>query len=186
MRRSIGPKMSITAETLVEFLLTTTIFRNLTPAELTQVASILQVMEVPGGKCIFEEGEEGDAWYVVYQGEVVVTKKMPLGPSHDIAHLVKGDCFGEMAILDDSPRGAGVSTTLTSILLRFPRGAFEALLESGKLSAYKLVWEMAKVLCQRQRELTQVLADIVDDPGPSSRPDRATLVSLLWTPPVWE
>ncbi len=178
--------MSITAETLVDFLVTAPLFRSLSGEELSEIASILQVIEAPEDFQLFDEGDEGDAWYVVYEGELVVNKKMPVGPSHDIARLERGDCFGEMALLDEAPRTAAVVCATPAILLRFPRAEFEALLEDNRLSAYKLVRAMSRVLCQRQREVTQILADIVDDTENAARPEPRSVASLLWTPPVWE
>ncbi len=178
--------MSIPVETLIRFLVTAPIFRGLDDAELAEVASALERVELPADQLVFDEGEIGDAWYVVFSGTLIVTKDMGAGPTHDIARLEAGDCFGEMAVLDDAPRGAAVSTETPAVLLRFPRERFEAMLEADRLSAYKIVRAMSRVLCQRQREATQILADIVDDPGGGPAPIRDSVVSLLWTPPVWE
>lgn len=178
--------MSITTETLIEFLITAPLFRGLDDAELAEIAAALEIVEVPAGHRLFDEGEVGDAWYVVFSGELTVTKNMASGPTHDIARLDPGDCFGEMAILDDAPRGAAVSAEAPSVLLRFPRQRFQDMLDADRLSAYKIVRAMSRVVCQRQREVTQILADIVDDPGGSPEPIRDSVVSLLWTPPVWE
>jgi len=177
---------SITAETLIDFLVTAPLFRALSSDELAEVAGVLEVLEIPEGYKLFDEGEEGDAWYVVYSGELVVTKNMPGGPTHDLARLERGDCFGEMALLDDSPRTAAVTADAPAIVLRFHRDGFNQLLETERLSAFKLVHAMSKVLCQRQREVTQILADIVDDPvgRPEATPE--SVVSLLWSPAVWE
>ncbi len=178
--------MSIPIETLTDFLVTAPIFCGLDDAELAEIASALELVELPANRRLFDEGEPGDAWYVVFSGALTVTKNMAAGPTHDIARLEAGDCFGEMAILDDAPRGAAVTTETPAVLLRFPRERFEAMLEADRLSAYKLVRAMSRVLCQRQREVTQILADIVDDPGEGPGPVRDSVVSLLWTPPVWE
>ena len=123
---------------------------------------------------------------MVYSGELVVTKNMPAGPSHDIARLERGDCFGEMALLDDSPRTAAVTAATPAVVLRFHRDGFNSLLAAERLSAFKLVHAMSKVLCQRQREVTQILADIVDDPVGREDARAESVVSLLWSPPVWE
>jgi CRP/FNR family cyclic AMP-dependent transcriptional regulator len=57
-------------------------------------------------KCpIFREGDEGDVMYVIKSGRVRVTKNM-YGIMVTIAELGPGDYFGEMALLEGTPRSA--------------------------------------------------------------------------------
>ena len=160
--------MNDSAQRVVTFLLTTPFFAVLSTEELSEVAEGFEIVEVPEDHILFHEGDYGDAWYVVYEGQLAVQKDMPQGPSHELARLDPGDCFGEMALIDGSPRGATITAACRSLLLRFPRDRFQEQLESGSLSAYKILHQMARVLCQRQRELTLILSEIVDDPAPSS------------------
>lgn len=53
------------------------------------------------GEAIFNEGQEGDSMYVVIEGQVQITSN---GSIIDI--LSPGDIFGEMALIDNSPRSA--------------------------------------------------------------------------------
>jgi len=176
----------LTAEQLTAFLLQTPMFRNLSVDELSEIAGIMRIKQVREKDVIFEEGDAADGWYIIYEGTMVVVKNMPAGPEHELAHLEVGDCFGEMALLDDSPRGAAVHADTEGLLLQFPRQAFEDLLARDNLAAYKTVREMAKVLCQRQRELTVILADIVDDVDRQPTILRNSMIPLLWTQPHWE
>jgi len=59
------------------------------------------VRAVPAGETIFEEGDPGDAMYVVIEGEVAVRVA-----GRDMSLVGAGSIFGEMALIDDSPRSA--------------------------------------------------------------------------------
>lgn len=118
--------------------------------------SAMQVQVIEPGQWIFREGDAGDAWYVVYDGEVEVVKRPG---DRVIAVLGTRACFGEMAILDGSPRSASVRSTGPTTVFRFPRTSFTRLISDGNLAAYKLVHQMALVLVSRQRRTTSRLAD---------------------------
>ena len=72
-------------------------------------------------------------------------------------------CFGEMAILDDSPRSASVIARSDVTLFRFPSVPFQDLLDEDNLAAFKLVHAMARTLCVRQRRLNQQLTDLIQE-----------------------
>ena len=157
----------LTLEGIIGFLLDTPMFAGLEPEELTQIVHIMQVQRVREGQRIFREGEAGDAWYVVYEGEVSVCKDRDMEPTEELARLGTQVCFGEMALIDGSPRSASVNAVGEGTLFRFAKKDFDQLLADGNLSAYKLVHEMAKVLCERQRNMTnRVTSALVGDVSP--------------------
>jgi CRP-like cAMP-binding protein len=160
---------TITLEQIITFLLEAPMFGDLDPTELSEIVHIMQVRRVRDGHAIFREGDPGDAWYVIYEGEADVTKNDEFGPPKSIAQIGPRACFGEMAILDHSPRSASVVSRGDSTVFRFPRNEFEALLADDNLAAYKLVYEMAKVLTVRARNTTQALSDALAD---RQRPER--------------
>lgn len=151
--------MSITLEKVINFLLNISMFEPLSVEELSEVVSIMDIKQYHSEQLIFSEGEVGDAWYVIYDGQVSVNTHKPFQQERTVAVLSKQSIFGEMAILDEGPRSASVVASTDSILLRFPRARFERLLEESKIGAYKLVYGMASVLAERQREINRTLAD---------------------------
>ncbi len=153
----------LTLESIISFLLDTPMFSGLAPFELAEIVHIMQIQRVRDGHAVFGEGDLGDAWYVVHEGTVQVSKERLLGPSQELARLGPKSCFGEMALIDGSPRSAGVRAVGDATLFRFSKADFDQLLEDDNLAAYKLVREMAKVLSVRQRSVTQKLSDVVSD-----------------------
>lgn len=166
-----------TLETVVSFLVATPLFDGLDAAERGEVVRIMEVQRLQDGERVFREGENGDAWYVIYEGQAEVLKESSSG-SRRIALLEAGSCFGEMAILDGSPRSATVRAHGPLTVFRFRRPHFDDLLEQGSLAAYKLVAAMARTLSQRLRRLNQQVSEMID--GKAQRaPRRAELGGLV-------
>lgn len=169
---------SITLEQIINFLLEAPMFGDLDAAQLSQIVHIMQVQRVRDGNAVFREGDPGDAWYVIYEGVADVFKSDEFLPNRKVASLPPRACFGEMAILDHSPRSASVVARGDVTVFRFPRKEFEHLLHADNLAAYKLIYEMAKVLCVRARNTAQQLSEALAD---KQAPDRLhdTSVSLV-------
>ena len=163
------PGISITLEQVLNFLLEAPMFGDLDEAELSQIVHILQIQRLRDGQVIFREGDPGDPWYVIFSGVADVHKADDFLPSRRIATLGPRSCFGEMAILDHSPRSATIISRGDTTVFRFPRKEFELLLHANNLAAYKLVYEIAKVLCGRARSTAQKLSDALADRGVADR-----------------
>ena len=58
------------------------------------------------GETIFREGEEGNEAFRILEGRIEISLKVAGQGDVALGHLVPGDIFGEMALLDDKPRSA--------------------------------------------------------------------------------
>ncbi len=170
--------ITITLEQIITFLLEAPMFGDLDPGQLSEVVHIMQIRRIGSGQPIFREGDPGDAWYVIFEGAADVTKNGDFGPPKVIAEIGPRACFGEMAMLDHSPRSASVVARGETTVFRFPRDAFEVLLAEDNIAAYKLVYQIAKVLTVRARNTTQQLSDALADRGEPHRL-RDTSTSLV-------
>ena len=150
-------------EIVINFLLETQMFSGLNVSELSEIASVMDIQKFSEKEIIFTEGDIGDGWYVLFDGVVQVSKHIPFQKDKQVATLQRHACFGEMAILDSSPRSATISSKSDCIVFRFPRRKFERLLEEGKLGAYKLVYGMACTLAKRQRQLNVQIAQLTKE-----------------------
>jgi hypothetical protein len=59
----------ITRERLITFLLETPMFENLDPSEIMEIIHIVDIEQFQAGETVFNEGDVGDAWFVLYRKE---------------------------------------------------------------------------------------------------------------------
>jgi CRP-like cAMP-binding protein len=92
---------------------------RLSPDAACELARHAEVIEAPAGTRLIEQGEEGDAYYVIATGEVFFSENgeivVTLGPGHG---------FGELALLRNEPRAASAFTKTWATLVRFPAQSF--------------------------------------------------------------
>jgi MFS family permease len=95
------------------------IFRPLPPATIEQLAREIELVHVPAGTEIIRQGEQGDRFYIVADGELdVQVDGRPAEP------LRAGEFFGEIALLRDVPRTATVTARGDVDVLALDRDEF--------------------------------------------------------------
>jgi putative ABC transport system ATP-binding protein len=90
---------------ICEFLRPIDLFKALTPQQLTDVAEHVKKRHFAAGETIVREGEPGEEFFVISDGEVEVIRA-----DHEVARLGPGDFFGEVALISGEPRNATVVT----------------------------------------------------------------------------
>lgn len=80
--------------------------QGLSSEELMALATFSQERTYSSGSWIFREGDEGREMFVVLEGKIRISKFIPGGGEEALAILVRGDFFGEMALIDNKPRSA--------------------------------------------------------------------------------
>jgi len=104
------------------------LFSSLEKEGLRALIGCFEMITVPAGKAVIEEGEEGAEAYIVARGELEVRRKDD-ATDVKLARLTNGALFGEMALLARAPRAASVVALRPSILLVARREALEAVAE---------------------------------------------------------
>lgn len=114
------------------------LFRNLSRRHIKRVASLARMRRFASGAPIVRAGEPGSALFVLLDGAARVVT--PKGRSK---RLRAGDFFGEMALLDDSPRSADVVADGDVLTMTISRSAFGKLLRSEPAVAHELLRTLA-------------------------------------------
>src|SRR5690242_5103598 len=94
-------------ERRIELLQRTPIFGAIQAQTLDVILRGTQDVQVAAGAPFFLEGEAAKAMFVLESGRVAVGKRRD-GVDRRLRELCAGDCFGEMALIDMSPRSASV------------------------------------------------------------------------------
>jgi MFS family permease len=116
--RSIDER-AVVPERELELLRSLPLFAPLAPATLEHLARSLVRVPAPVGTEITRQGEVGDRFYLVDEGEMEVASDGEV-----LATLGPGDYFGEIALLRDVPRTATVSARTDASLLALERDEF--------------------------------------------------------------
>ncbi len=121
-----GQRVAVTVPRLREIHL----LAPLSDAQLSTLAHAFSQQRVSAGDVVIREGDAGDRFYLIARGQVTVSATRPDGSTRQLARLGVGDQFGEIALLQDTPRTATVTARSECIFLTLPRGTFLELLDS--------------------------------------------------------
>jgi hypothetical protein len=125
-------------------------FRNFPGSDLAGIASLADVVYCEAGDVVFEQGDQGDAFFVVVQGSIKISRG-----AVDLATLGPREGFGEMSLLDREERSATATASEDTTLLRLDRDSFDRAVEANPVVARGIY----RVLTERLRNtLAQVAA----------------------------
>lgn len=133
------------------------LFRGLAPRGLQRIAAIAGEEKHERGT-LFREGELGDKLYFILEGKVRISRNLAGMGEEALAVLGPGDAFGEMSLIDDTPRSADAHVHEACRLLVITREAFEDLLFIHKDLAYEILWNFIKILSHRLRDANDKMA----------------------------
>ena len=114
--------------------------------ELVRLMNVSESVQFAAGQTIFEEGTRGDSMHVLLEGKVRLTRG-----SARLAELGPGSQFGEMALVDSSPRSATASAVGRARTIVVRRDAIFDTLQRDPILAAKLLWSMIQLLDGRLR-----------------------------------
>ena len=135
------------------------LFRHLAYKELVKVLNQTTLRSFKPGDAVIEEGSKGDEFYIILSGEVEVLKG-----GRPLTILGPGVHFGEMALVDHSPRSATVRAREGTRLMALTRSAFYSLVRTEPVLASKLLWSFVQVLSHRLRATNEALSGSGNDP----------------------
>lgn len=101
------------------------IFSGLSAAELAAIASITKELDYDSQRTIIKQNDVGETVFLIIEGQVDVIMEQTGGKEVIIDHIASGGSFGEMALIDNSPRSATIRTTAPSRFLILHKQEFK-------------------------------------------------------------
>lgn len=142
---------------LVEQLTKVPFFDGLTHEALRMIAGVASEETHATGTRIFQYGDPGDKLFIILDGRVRISREVAGMGEEALAVLGPGEVFGEMALLDESPRSADARAHERCRLLVIQKDAFDDLLFLHKDLAYEVLWACVRMLSTRLRETNDKL-----------------------------
>jgi CRP/FNR family transcriptional regulator, cyclic AMP receptor protein len=131
-------------------------FANLPAVDINNLAKQLIVRRFSADQVIFHLGDPGGLLYIITDGKVKISRGMAEGQEAILAILGVGDFFGELALLDDSPRSATAKALRPTTTLTLHREQFTDFLNQNPDFAHHVL----QTLARRIRHLNEQISDI--------------------------
>ena len=123
------------------------LFAGMPPRFLKRLADKMDEQRFMEGATIVRQGEPGDIFYVLVEGEA----KVKDANGRTLSRLIPGDFFGEISLMDGGPRTATVVAETNLTTLALSRKDFSALLQSEPKVTVGLLKHAAALLRRLER-----------------------------------
>jgi CRP-like cAMP-binding protein len=135
-------------------------YRGFQEQDWNLLADRLREVRPSAGHMVFREKEPGDGFYFIRAGRVKISKRVvPEGKKAPqemiLALLTEGNLFGEMALVDGTPRSADAIVEENAILFYMPQEEYERLQKGHPATALRIQDLLVATLCSRIREVNR-------------------------------
>lgn len=128
--------------------------KGLTSSEIKLLASFSQEEKFSKDQVIFREGDKGDRLFIVVDGQVRISKYIPGVGEEALAILDRGEFFGEMALVDGSPRSAdAIAHSAVVTVLSVNQRILSDILSRNPESALRFLKILCRMMSHRLREI---------------------------------
>jgi lysophospholipid hydrolase len=128
------------------------LFGTLDDGMLQDVESAAEWVSLPQGGVLFEQGDPGEAAYILVNGRLQVIVRGAAGTARVVGEVRPGETVGEMALFTGEPRSARVVAMRDSDLVMFERSAFDRLMAAYPQALMALTKLVVKRLRQTQSD----------------------------------
>jgi len=135
----------------IEALQRMSIFGGIRDDILRLILNVAPVVLVPQGDYFFREGDTADSMFVLEAGKAAVYKRLG-GQECLLRNLNQGDCFGEMSLIDFSPRSASVRAVEDCTALQISAACISQVYEKDLEQFAMIEMNMGREVSRRLRE----------------------------------
>jgi CRP-like cAMP-binding protein len=131
------------------------LFKHLADDALLQIAQKAKMRQYFPGDTVVWQGHPSDSLFLIVNGILVVQSRVSKNEWKTLAHLMPGQTFGEVGILENRPRSASVSAVTEVDLLVLRRDDFIALMHQYPTIAIELAKILSRYLTESNKKLAQ-------------------------------
>ncbi len=136
---------------IIDVLKAVPLFEELSNREIQNIARIAYQRHYSAGEVIIHEGQNAAGMYIMVDGQAEVTKSLEDGTTLHLTTLENSGLFGDVGLLDSSPRTATVTATRDSSIIGFFRPELLELINSNPRLASKVIFKLGQILTARFR-----------------------------------
>jgi sigma-B regulation protein RsbU (phosphoserine phosphatase) len=127
------------------------VFRDLSPQELEALAAVTVTRDYPTDAVVCHEGKLEHVFYIIQEGQVAITHRLPDGSEQKLGVQDAGSFFGEIALLENQPRSASVRTLVESRLLEITGEDFKRVVRGSPEAALTVLRGLIQSLRETDR-----------------------------------
>ncbi|MEK6673990.1 MAG: cyclic nucleotide-binding domain-containing protein [Nitrospirota bacterium] len=136
------------------------VFDDLNRRELAAIERILHRREYNHDEIIFREGDPGAGMYIIETGRVDIVREPDM---HVLAELNDGEFFGELALLDDSPRTATAIVKIPCKMLCFLQPDMLDMIERNPRLGTKVLLRLARTMGERLKKSNEQIQALKEE-----------------------
>jgi CRP-like cAMP-binding protein len=133
------------------------LFDGLSSGELSDVKAILHRREYEPGEVLFHQGNPGVGMYIIQEGTIAIVDE---STGDTIVELSDGDFFGEMALLNETPRSATAEARTESVLYGLFRPDLLGLVDRDPALGVKILLRMSRVISERLVQTNETVREL--------------------------
>lgn len=139
-----------------EYLRRIPLFSDLREALIKQIADIATIKRVKKGTVLFQQGDPGEAVYVVKEGSVKISMVDEDGKEYIIHIMKKGEVFAEATLFNSGPYPANAEAVEDTALIVLNNARLEDFIKANSELALELIKIMAKRLQDVSKQLNSL------------------------------
>jgi len=133
------------------------VFDGLDARELLQIEKILHEREYRPEERIFLQGDPGLGMYIIIEGNIEIVSE----PGHHILTVLhEGEFFGELALLDESPRTATAIAQSPCRLLCLVQSDLYDLIDRNPKLGVKILVQLARTIGERLKKTNEYVHEL--------------------------
>lgn len=149
----------LSPDQILAFLGEVRLVRDFAEPDRRALAARLRERPLRRGQILFHKGDAGHEMFFVQRGTVLISTPIRDRVEQVLARVERTDFFGEMSLLDGSPRSATAQAETDVGLLVLDRQSLQALVDASPRAAAAFFYALVQVFIERLRRSTQQVED---------------------------